>query len=105
MTSHFVILSEAKDPFRNLMHNHKYFVYLLASPTGTLYIGVTDDLMRRVAEHKAGNVPGFTKKYHCTKLVYFEEFVDVSDAITREEELKGWLRKKKETLICTINPG
>ena len=69
-----------------------------------LYIGITNDLYRRYMEHKNGIVEGFTKKYRCNSLLYYEQFTDVEEAIAREKELKGWSREKKETLIKTINP-
>jgi putative endonuclease len=81
-----------------------YYVYILTSPTGTLYIGVTNDLFRRVYEHKQKMVEGFTKKYNITRLVYYEEAHDVNSAILREKQLKGWLRKKKIALIESVNP-
>jgi len=81
-----------------------YFVYIMASRSQVLYIGVTNDLARRVAQHKAGEVPGFTKKYKVTKLVYFEQYPDVRAAIAREKQLKGLLRKKKIALIESLNP-
>ncbi len=70
-----------------------------------LYIGITNDLYRRYMEHKNGIVEGFTKKYRCNSLLYYEQFTDVEEAIAREKELKGWSREKKETLIKTINPS
>jgi len=76
----------------------------MASSSGTLYTGVTNNLEKRVWEHKQGIVDGFTKKYGCKKLVYFEEYSDVNQTITREKQIKGWLRKKKELLIKTKNP-
>ena len=69
----------------------------------TLYIGMTNDLERRVAEHRSGLIPGFTKKYNCHKLVFFEVYSDVNQAIDREKQLKKWSREKKEALIDTIN--
>ena len=69
----------------------------------TLYIGVTNDLNRRVQEHKSGSIPGFSKKYSCKKLVYFESFSDINQAIEREKRLKGWVRKRKDELIDTVN--
>ncbi len=69
----------------------------------TLYIGVTNDLQRRVYEHKNKLLEGFTKKYNLTKLVYYEIRNDISDAITREKQLKGWLRSKKIVLIESVN--
>jgi putative endonuclease len=82
-----------------------YWVYILASkPHGTLYIGVTNSLERRVWQHKAKRIEGFTKQYRVERLVYCEEFRDVSNAIAREKELKGWLRAKKVALIQRENP-
>ena len=69
----------------------------------TLYVGVTNDLERRVAEHRSGAIPGFTEKYHCHKLVYFERYSDVNQAIAREKQLKKWSRSKKDWLIDTMN--
>jgi putative endonuclease len=81
------------------------YVYMLASkPQGTLYVGVTNDLIRRVAEHKDGQIPGFTKRYNTTKLVYWEEFGDPADAILREKKLKKWRRDWKRALIEENNP-
>ena len=84
--------------------NKKYWVYILASESGVLYIGVTNNLERRIQEHKNGIVEWFTKKYKCHKLVYFEHYTDIQYAITREKELKWWVRKKKVTLIVSQNP-
>ncbi len=82
-----------------------YAVYILASGrNGTLYIGVTNDLARRVAQHKACAVPGFTRQYRVTLLVYAERFADVRDAIAREKQLKGWNRAWKLKLIEAGNP-
>ena len=72
--------------------------------SGTLYIGVTYDLEVRVRQHKAGKIEGFSKKYGCTRLVYFESFDYVQVAIGREKQLKGWRRSKKIALIETMNP-
>jgi putative endonuclease len=77
----------------------------MASDTGTLYIGVTNNLHRRVLEHQQGLVEGFTKKYKCNKLVYFEHTTDVNSAIMREKEIKKWRREKKINLIKKDNPG
>ncbi len=76
----------------------------MASYSGTLYIGVTNNLQRRVYEHKQGAADSFTKKYACTKLVYFEQFSDIEEAIRREKQIKGWKRIRKEELINSINP-
>jgi len=82
-----------------------YCVYILASRSRVLYIGVTNDLARRVDEHKRGLVVGFTSRYRVTRLVYFEEFIDIRDAIAREKQLKGWTRSRKTGLIERRNPG
>ncbi|MBQ8196738.1 MAG: GIY-YIG nuclease family protein [Clostridia bacterium] len=82
-----------------------YYVYILSSINNkVLYVGVTNDLKRRVYEHKNKLVDGFTKKYNVNKLVYFEETSDVNSAIKREKQLKKLLRVKKEQLINKINP-
>lgn len=82
-----------------------YWVYLLASRrNGTLYCGVTNDLLRRVDEHRNGDVPGFTAKYNVKQLVWFEAFGDIHDAIARETRIKGWLRAWKLALIEKSNP-
>jgi len=80
------------------------YVYIMASESGTLYIGVTNDLQRRSYEHREGLIDGFTKKYDCKKLIYFERTDDPYSAITREKQLKNWNRKKKEHLIMGLNP-
>ena len=69
-----------------------------------LYVGVTNDLARRVNEHKQGLIAGFTSRYRVTRLVYFEEFADIRDAIAREKEIKGWKRSRKTSLIERRNP-
>ena len=76
-----------------------YFVYILTNMSRTLYIGFTNNLFRRVYEHKNKMIPGFSSRYNIDKLVYFEETNDVNEAIKREKQLKGWLRKKKIFLI------
>jgi putative endonuclease len=81
-----------------------YFVYIMTNRSRTLYTGVTNDLVRRVQEHKQKLIPGFTKKYNITKLVYFEQTNDIQAAIQREKQIKGWLRAKKIALIESINP-
>jgi len=83
----------------------RYFVYILASQrNGTLYIGVTNDITRRVYEHKNNLVEGFTKKYNVQLLVYFEEFHNIDEAIIREKRLKKWKRAWKLKLIESSNP-
>ncbi|MEE4195034.1 MAG: GIY-YIG nuclease family protein [Anaerolineae bacterium] len=81
-----------------------YYVYILSSSTGTLYIGFTNDLIRRVYEHKEKLVEGFTKKYDVHRLIYYEEYGDVNEARDRERQLKGWRRSKKLNLIRKMNP-
>jgi len=86
------------------MSKGPYFTYIVASRSRTLYIGITGDLRRRVFEHKLKLRGGFTARYNCNRLVWFERFVEVTSAIDREKELKGWLRKKKIALIESVNP-
>jgi len=80
-----------------------FYVYLMASQSGTLYTGMTNDLELRVQVHKQSKVPGFTQKYAVNKLVYYEEFQYVEDAILREKQIKGWGRNKKTKLIRESN--
>jgi len=83
-----------------------YYVYMLASRrNGTLYIGVTNDLARRVGEHESGMVKGFTKKHSVHTLVWYEAFGDINEAIAREKQLKGWNRAWKIRLIEENNSG
>jgi putative endonuclease len=83
----------------------RYAVYILASRrNGTLYIGLTSDLVRRIMQHKALAVAGFTRKYNVTMLVYVERFADVHESIAREKQLKGWNRAWKLKLIERSNP-
>ena len=82
----------------------RYYTYILTNKYNeVLYNGVTNDLARRVAEHRSGTIPGFTQKYNCHKLVYYEEYSEVEMAIAREKQLKKWSRPKKDTLIATMN--
>ncbi len=82
----------------------QYYVYLMASYRGTLYTGVTNDLTRRVYEHRLKVVDGFTKRYNISKLVHYEATDDVESAIAREKQIKGWLRSKKVALFESLNP-
>jgi len=86
------------------MLTRSYFVYIMANRSGTLYVGVTNDLEKRVAEHEERATPGFTARYNVTRLVYYEDTNDVRSALEREKELKGWLRSKKVALIQSVNP-
>ena len=81
-----------------------YWVYILGNSYGILYTGMTNDLMRRMYEHKNHSIEGFTKTYRIDRLLYFEETDNVSTAIQKEKEIKGWLRQKKLDLIRTNNP-
>jgi putative endonuclease len=83
---------------------NSYFAYIGASPSRTIYIGITNDLVRRVHEHQMKEIPGLTATYHLNRLVWFEEFADPATAITREKQLKGWRREKKIRLIESMNP-
>ena len=80
-----------------------YYVYIMSNEPRTLHTGVTNDLMRRVYQHKY-QPGGFARKYHLTKLVFYEETNDILAAIEREKQVKGWLRKRKIALIESINP-
>jgi len=85
--------------------NHTFCVYILASRSRSLYTGVTDNLERRMIEHRQGLIPGFTTRYRVFRLVHFETFADIRDAIAREKEIKGWRREKKIWLIQRHNPN
>jgi putative endonuclease len=87
------------------MRSHQYFVYILASATRRLYVGVTNDLIRRVCEHKCGTASRFTRRYGITRLVCVESASSVKDAIAREKQIKGWLRCKKLALVKQQNPS
>lgn len=82
---------------------NQYYVYIMTNKSKTLYTGVTNNLNRRVYEHKNKLLPGFTAKYNITKLVYYEIFNDINQAISREKQIKGWLRQKKIDLIESLN--
>jgi putative endonuclease len=82
-----------------------FYVYIMASHTGTLYIGMTKDLESRVLQHKSSAVKGFTQIYECNRLVYYEEYPYVDQALLREKQLKKWRREKKENLIKELNPA
>lgn len=81
-----------------------YAVYIMASVSGVLYIGVTNNLFRRVNEHQSDSVEGFTRKYRCHKLIYYELTESIEGAIAREKQLKNWARVKKTNLINSFNP-
>ena len=83
----------------------EYWVYIMTNVAGMLYTGVTNNIWRRVSEHKAKSVPGFTSRHNLTKLVYCESTSDVYAAIAREKQIKGWVRSKKIALINSMNPA
>ena len=87
-----------------LVHVKEFFIYILTNPSRTLYIGMTNDLERRVGEHREGKVPGFARRYGLKRLVYYERFPTAMAAIEREKQLKGWLRARKIALIEALNP-
>jgi len=86
------------------MNGKAYYVYRLASKSRRLYVGVTNNLERRVFEHKSKQLDGFTKQYDIDRIVYFEQTTDILSAITREKQIKSWRRSKKISLIDAVNP-
>ena len=87
------------------MHaDRQYYVYIMTNRSGTLYTGVTNNIKKRVHQHKNKLINSFSGKYNIDRLIYVETFRDVNSAITREKTIKGWLRKKKIELINTLNP-
>ena len=82
----------------------RYYVYIMASRSLNLYTGITDNLFRRALEHKAGAIEGFTKQYNIDRLVYYEVFKYVNNAIAREKQIKAWTRAKRLGLIKSMNP-
>jgi putative endonuclease len=89
---------------RKRSSSKSYYVYIMSSPSRTLYTGITNDLERRVNEHRSGTVPGFTTRYRIDSLVYFQETSDAAEAIAAEKRIKGLLRRKKIALIEEENP-
>ncbi|MGM0588259.1 MAG: GIY-YIG nuclease family protein [Bacteroidota bacterium] len=85
--------------------NHNYYLYMMTNRHNTvLYTGMTNDLLNRTQQHRSLKVPGFTSRYRITKLVYYEHFTNVTEAIQREKQVKSWSRAKKEKLIESLNP-
>lgn len=84
--------------------HYKFWVYILVSRTGTLYVGITGYLDRRIMQHKMDSIEGFTNKYKIHRLVYYETYDQVQRALGREKQLKGWRREKKIALIEKMNP-
>ena len=88
-----------------MSRDYDFWVYIVTNQTDSvLYTGVTNDLSRRLSEHRLGEIPGFTADYRCHKLVYWEHYSDIEEAIAREKQLKRWSRKKKIELIDRVNP-
>ncbi|UKL13524.1 GIY-YIG nuclease family protein [Dissulfurimicrobium hydrothermale] len=87
------------------MRNYNFYVYILTNWNNkVMYIGMTNNLERRIYEHKNKMIDGFTKKYNVNKLVYYEHTIDVHAAIAREKEIKKWRREKKDKLVMSMNP-
>ncbi len=87
------------------MHNHNYYVYILTrARNSTFYVGVTNNLIRRMDEHRMGLISGFTKKYQIKMLVYYEYFTNIDAAIAREKVIKKWKRQYKINIIESVNP-
>ena len=83
-----------------MLRDYNFWIYIVTNEHGSvLYIGMTNDLARRISEHRAGEIPGFTANYRCRKLVYYEHCTNVQDAIAREKQLKKWSRSKKVGLM------
>lgn len=85
------------------MREYHFYVYIVGSLSGTLYTGMCNNLRRRVWQHKKHEIDGFTKRYGCDRLLYWESFDDVRNAINREKQIKRWRREKKITLITRVN--
>lgn len=84
---------------------NEYYTYIMGSDSDTLYTGITNDIQRRVFEHKNGLYDGFTKKYKCHKLLHYEVYSDIEEALRKEKIIKGWKRFKKENLMKINNPS
>ena len=90
----------------SFLNMNTYYVYIMTNPRhSVLYTGVTNDLKRRIYEHQQKLVEGFTKKYNVTQLIFYEVAEDVTVAIEREKQIKGWLRRKKVALVDSMNPA
>ena len=87
-----------------MRRERRYYVYIMASRSLTLYTGVTDNIYRRSLEHKSGEIEGFTKRYNINRLMYYEVFRYVNNAIAREKQVKAWTRAKRLALIKSLNP-
>ena len=101
----FIILASLITKLWVGMNLFNYYIYIISNWNNkVIYIGVTNNLERRIFEHKSKLIPGFSSKYNLNKLVYYEQYVDIREAITREKELKKWKREKKNKLIESTNP-
>ena len=87
-----------------MSRERRYYVYIMASRSLNLYTGITDNIFRRALEHKSGNIEGFTKRHNINRLVYYEIFKYVYNAIAREKQIKAWTRAKRIALINSLNP-
>ena len=88
-----------------MARDYNFYVYIVTNEhESALYVGMTNDLARRISEHRAVGIPGFASDYRCRKPIYYEHCTDVRDAIAREKQLKKWSRSKKVALIATLNP-
>jgi putative endonuclease len=88
-----------------MREDKRYYVYIMASRSLTFYTGMTGDLYHRVLQHKSGEIEGFTKRYHINRLLYYEAFKYVNNAIAREKQIKAWTRAKRLALIKSENPA
>ncbi len=104
MTHHDTPECRIQDIIESLGIMKEYYVYIMTNRSRTLYTGMTNNLERRVYEHKRKLIPGFTSRYNITQLVYYESTNEVLDAIAREKQIKGWRRSKKIALIESVNP-
>ena len=86
-------------------NERRYYVYIMASRSLNLYTGVTNNIYQRALQHKSGEIEGFTKKYNINRLVYYEVFEHIGNAIAREKQIKAWTRAKRLTLIKSMNPA
>src|SRR5437764_597100 len=88
-----------------MAQDYNFWVYIVTNEhDSVLYVGMTNDLARRISEHRSDEIPSFAADYHCTKLIYYEHCTNVLDAIAREKQLKKWSRAKKVALIAALNP-
>ena len=102
LSCHSSLRSESK--IHTASPDKRYYVYIMTNGKRTLYVGVTNNLVRRVYEHKYKLVEGFTEKYNLIYLAYYDETTDIMSAIEREKQIKGWRRSKKIELVESVNP-